>query len=109
MTFSDSDVDFDWPTLDELKQWRDVTGDEWDGDLDGTRFTAELAAAIAQVKIDVGDWDELTDLPTAKLGRAAMRMAVLMRENAGESTALLSSDPIYQAYLKGERRRFAIA
>ncbi len=109
MTFSDSDVEVDWPTLDELKQWRDVTGSEWDGAADGSRFTAELAAAVVQVKLDVGDWDELTDLPTVKLGRAAMRMAVLMRENAGESTALLSHDPIYQAYLKGERRRFAIA
>ena len=109
MTFSDSDVVADWPLLDELKQWRDVTGSEWDGSGDLTRFSAELEAAIAQVKLDVGDWDELVDLPTVKLGRAAMRMAVLMRENAGESTALLRNDPIYQAYLKGERRRFPIA
>jgi hypothetical protein len=108
MTFSDSDVEFDWPGLDELKQWRDVTGEEWDGD-DGTRFTRELAAAVAIVKLDVGDWDELTDLPDAALGEAAMRMAVLLRANAGESTAILRDDPQYQASLKGHRRRFAIA
>jgi len=109
MIDSDSDFGFDWPNLDELKQWRDVTGNEWDGTADRTRFTAELAAAIDQVKLDVGVWDELTDLPDEKLGRAAMRMAVLMRENAEVPTALLSKDPIYQAYLKGRRRRFAIA
>ena len=106
---SESEVEFDWPALDELKQWRDVTGTEWDGSGDGTRFTRELAAAVAQVKIDVGDWDELTDLPDAALGEAAMRMAVLLRANAGESTTLLSKDPQYQACLKGHRRRFPIA
>ena len=109
MTFSDSDVEVDWPTLDELKQWRDVTGSEWDGTGDNTRFTRELAAAIAIVKLDVGDWDELTDLPDEQLGEAAMRMAVLLRANAGESTAILRDDPQYQACLKGHRRRFAIA
>ena len=106
---SDSEVEFTWPELDELKQWRDVTGSEWDGSSDGTRFTRELAAAVVQVKLDVGDWDELTDLPDAALGEAAMRMAVLLRANAGETTALLSKDPQYQACLKGHRRRFAIA
>ena len=106
---SDSEVEFTWPELDELKQWRDVTGSEWDGSSDGTRFTRELAAAVAQVKLDVGEWDELTDLPDAALGEAAMRMAVLLRANAGETTALLSKDPQYQACLKGHRRRFAIA
>ena len=109
MTFSDSDGFQDWPELDELKQWRDVTGSEWDGTSDGTRFTRELAAAVAQVKLDVGLWDELTDLPDAALGEAAMRMAVLIRANAGESTTALSKDPVYQACLKGHRRRFAIA
>jgi hypothetical protein len=109
MTFSESEVETGWPDLDELKQWRDVTGSEWDGSGDNSRFTAELAAAVAQVKLDVGLWDELTDLPTIKLGRAAMRMAVMMRENAGISTQWLSKDAVYQAYLKGERRRFAIA
>jgi len=108
MTFSDSDVEFDWPELAELKQWRDVTRNEWDGSA-GTRFTRELAAAVAIVKLDVGDWDELTDLPDAALGEAAMRMAVLLRANAGESTAILRMDPQYQACLKGHHRRFAIA
>jgi hypothetical protein len=106
---SDSDFEFRWPRLDELKQWRDVTGAEWDGSGDGTRFTRELAAAIAIVKLDVGDWDELTDLPDEQLGEAAMRMAVLLRANAGEGLPQLRKDAVYQACLKGHRRRFAIA
>jgi hypothetical protein len=97
-----------WPTLDELKQWRDVTSSEWDG-TDGTRFTRELAAAVAQVKLDVGEWVEDYDIPDASLGEAAMRMAVLLRANAEIPTQLLGSDPIYQRCLKGHRRRFAIA
>ena len=105
MTFSDSDGFLDWPLLAELKRWRDMVGDQFDADA----FPRELAAAIQIVKIDVGDWDELTDLPDAALGEAAMRMAVLLRANAGESTALLSKDPQYQAALKGHRRRFPIA
>ncbi len=106
---SESEVELDWPTLDELKQYRDVTGSEWDGITDGSRFTADLATAIAQVKIDVGLWDELTDVPDESLNRAAMRMAVLLRMNAEVPPALLSNDPIYQKCLKGHRRRFAIA
>lgn len=111
MTFSDADVG--WPTLDELKQWRDVDGTEWDGapdsDSDLSRFSAELEAAIEYVKSDVGDWDELVDLPSVKQSRAAMRMAVLMRENAGIDPTRLSRDPVYQAYMRGERRRFSVA
>lgn len=103
-----SDIEFDWPTLEELKQWRDVTGSEWDGE-DGSRFTRELAAAIAIVKLDVGEWDVLTDMPDAQLGEAAMRMAVLLRANAGESSPSLRKDAQYQAALKGHRRRFPIS
>lgn len=106
------DLEFDWPTLDELKQWRDVTGDEWDGEGDSdegpSRFTRELAAAIAIVKLDVGEWDEVTDVPDAQLGEAAMRMAVLLRANGGEDLPALRKDALYQAAMKGHRRRFAI-
>lgn len=104
-----SDAAVDWPTLDELKQLRDITGSEWDGEADITRFTANLEAAIEYVKADRGDWDELTDVPNVKLARAAMRMAVLMRDNASVDMTLLARDPVYQAYMRGERERFAIA
>jgi hypothetical protein len=106
---SESEFELGWPTLSELKQYRDVTGAEWDGTEDSSRFTADLATAIAQVKIDVGLWDELTDVPDESLNRAAMRLAVLLRMNAEVPPALLTNDPIYQKCLKGHRRRFAIA
>jgi hypothetical protein len=109
MTLSESEVELDWPSIDELKQYRDVISAEWDGTTDSSRFTADLAAAITQVKIDVGLWDELTDVPDESLNRAAMRLAVLLRMNAEVPPALLSNDPIYQKCLKGHRRRFAIA
>jgi len=104
MTFSESEVELDWPTVDELKQTLDIDSNAWD-----VTMTRQLAAAIAQVKNDVGLWDELTDTPDESLAQAAMRLAVLMRTNAEVPPALLSKDPIYQNCLKGHRRRFAIA
>jgi hypothetical protein len=114
MTLSESEVELDWPTVSELKQTLDITTSDWD-----VTMTRQLAAAIAQVKIDVGLWDELTDTPDEALGQAAMRLAVLMRTNAetpvagslgaGALIPRLTQDPIYQNLLKGHRRRFAIA
>jgi hypothetical protein len=102
MTFSGADTD--WPLVGELKQLLDITGSEWDDELD-----RQVAAAIAQVKLDVGDWDEMTDLPDESLAQAAIRMAVLMRANADTGTTGLGDDPIYRALLKGHRRRFPFA
>ena len=99
-----SGADDEWPTVDELKQLLDVTSDDWDATLD-----LQLDAAIAQVKVDVGAWDDLVDIPDASLGRAAIRLAVLLRSNAEQSTALLTNDPIYQRAMKGHHRRFAIS
>lgn len=101
---SESEVELDWPTVDELKQTLDIDSSAWD-----VTMTRQLAAAVTQVKIDVGLWDELTDMPDESLAQAAMRLAVLMRTNAEVPPALLSMDPIYQSCLKGHRRRFAIA
>jgi hypothetical protein len=101
---SESEVELDWPTVSELKQTLDITNSDWD-----VTMTRQLAAAVAQVKIDVGLWDELSDLPDESLAQAAMRLAVLLRTNAEVPPALLSTDPIYQNCLKGHRRRFAIA
>lgn len=105
---------FAWPELDELKQVLDVTSDDWDGDLDNSRLTRLLAAAIAQVKDDVGNWDELTDQPDAKLAQAALQMAYLISPKIGggnlaAAAALASNDPTYQALLSGHRRRFSIS
>lgn len=100
-----SGADDQWPDVEEYKQLLDVTSDDFDATLD-----LQLDAAIAQVKLDVGAWDEMVDVPDASLGRAALRLAILLRVNAdSSSTELLSMDPIYQRFLKGHHRRFAIS
>jgi hypothetical protein len=97
-----------WPTLAALKQVLDVTSDDWDGEqhLEGIR-----QAAIEQVKLDVGDWDDASDAPDYSLARAAMLLAVRMAKAPAEANIPLeaASDPAYQRLLKGHRRRFAIA
>jgi len=97
-----------WPELDELKQVLDVTSDDWDGDLDDTRLTRLLATAIDRVKLDVGDWNELTDQPDASLAQAALRMGELLALRP-EAAAQAVSDPTYQRLLYGHRRRFGIS
>lgn len=99
-----SGVDVNWPGLEELKETLDVTSGDWD-----VQLHRQMEAAIAQVKLDVGDWDEAADLPDEGLAHAALRLAVLGRANAEAPTASLTADPVYQRYLKGHRRRFPIA
>jgi hypothetical protein len=98
-----------WPTLAALKQTLDVTSDDWDGEhhLEGIR-----QAAIAQVKLDVGDWDEASDVPDSSLARAAHLLAVRIAKapaDAPLSLTLFREDVAYQRLLNGHRRRFAIA
>lgn len=102
MTFSGADTD--WPEIAELKQLLDVTTADWDDE-----FTRQIEAAIAQVKLDVGAWDEMTDFPDEALAHAAIRMAVLLRANAERSADSLSGDATYKALLKGHRKRFSFA
>ena len=90
-----------WPTLAELKQVLDVTSDDWDDQL-----TRVLAAAIHQVKLDVGDWDDMSDTPDEDLAAAALVKAE-MASNTTTDTEVLQRR--YQSLLKGHRRRFAIA
>ncbi len=101
----------EWPELDELKQVLDVDSNDWDGDMDDTRLTRLLAAAIARVKIDVGHWDEYEDVPDDALAQAALRMAELMaqRPDSSVNETVLASDPVYRALFKGHRRVFGIA
>ena len=105
---------FAWPELDELKQVLDVTSANWDGDLDDTRLTRLLAAAIGKVKKDVGNWDELTNQPDAELAQAALQMAYLLSPKVGGGNtagvaAVAGSDPTYLALIAGHRRRFSIS
>jgi hypothetical protein len=107
----------EWPDVEELKQFLDVTGNEWDGledeseDAFSTRLSRALAAAIAYVKQDVGDWDELVDEPDASLADAAMAAAIKFATLKRQVAAVTSirQDPVYQAAIRGHRRRFAIA
>lgn len=103
----------DWPDLVELKAVLDVTGSDWDDHLQGL-----IDAAIEKVKSDVGSWDESTDTPNVRLAKAALRAAALMQTNAASTLQLeanhsiheaVDGDPIYSAYLKGQRRTFGFA
>lgn len=107
----------EWPDVEELKQFLDVTGTEWDGAEDesdmttSTRLSRALAAAIAYVKQDVGEWDELVDEPDASLADAAMAAAIkfaTLKRQAAAATAI-RTDPVYQAAMRGHRKRFSFA
>ena len=92
-----------WPDADELKQVLDVTSEDWDETLDRV-----LAAAIAQVKHDVGLWEEYLDEPDDALAQAALRMGELLALRP-EAAAQAASDPTYRRLLKGHRRVFGVA
>ena len=104
----------DWPELDELKQMLD-TGptEDWDGaETSGTgttRLSRLLAAAIAIVKDDVGDWDEDGDWPDENLAQAALQMAVLMAQKPGLNAAQLRKDPTYATLMVGKHRTFGLS
>jgi hypothetical protein len=99
----------EWPQLDELKQVLDVTSDDWDGDYDGTRLTRLLASAIEHVKRRVGSWDEYTDVPDDNLAAAALRAAQLMAPPQNRLPEAIDRDPIFNAHLYGQRRRFGLS
>ncbi len=113
----------DWPHLDELKQVLDVgETTDWDGTEDTsmgpTRLSRLLEAAIALVKQEVGDWDEMTDLPDERLAQAALRLAELLAlkpevaaavSGTGRVPSAVASDPVYRALMTGKHRRFAFS
>lgn len=90
----------DWPTLDELKQALNVTDNAWDNQLDRI-----LDAAIEQVKLDVGDWDEMVDEPDNALAAASLVKAEMSTNTTTDKDVLESR---YGVLLKGHRRRFPI-
>jgi hypothetical protein len=107
----------EWPALDELKQVLD-TGetDVWDGTSDSglpeTRLSRLLEAAIAYVKGEVGDWDELVDYPDERLAQAALRMAELLAlkpEASSAGPSNVSGDLVYRALMTGKHRRFGFS
>ncbi len=94
-----------WPTATELAQVLNIENTtDWETTIDDT-----LAAAIATVKSNVGDWVDSADLPTTNMGRAALRMAVLISQQpSGVGSPALIRDPTYQALLTGQRRKWGI-
>lgn len=93
----------DWPDTDELKRLLDVEGSDWDDHLGGL-----MAAGIARVKADVGDWDDTTDSPDERLTKAALRAAVVLQANAADP-ASLDKDAVYIGHMKGHRRVFGFS
>ena len=99
-----------WPTLTALKQTLDVTTTDWDSEF---HLQGVLDAAIAQVKLDVGDWDESADEPSVSLARAAHLLAVRIAKAPAEASEQIRfagarEEAAYGRLLKGHRRRFAI-
>ena len=93
-----------WPTLDDLRLIVDVdpNSTEFDGILQ-----KQVDAAIALVKDQVGQWDEVIDAPDAQLWGAALRAAYLL--SLKESPAAIVGDQVFMTFMTGHHRRFAIA
>ena len=95
----------DWPTL---EQFRTLLNADPESTIHDPDLTAMLASAIQRVKDDVGEWDDLIDIPDCSLAAAALRMAWLMAQSPQQAVAA-GSDPTYMLHLRGHRRRFAIS
>jgi len=93
-----------WPTLAELKKIVDVDPNSNDFDVTIQR---QLDAAIALVKAQVGEWDELIDVPDDQLSGAALRAAYLL--SLKETPTAIVLDQVFMTYMSGHHRRFAIA
>ena len=93
-----------WPTSDELKKIVDVDPNSTEFDVTIER---QMAAGIALVKQEVGQWDELIDVPDDQLSGAALRAAYLL--SLKETPTAIVLDQVFMTYMSGHHRRFAIA
>lgn len=93
-----------WPSVDELKKIVDVdpNSDEFD-----VTLARQMAAGIALVKSQVGEWDEIIDVPDDQLSGAALRAAYLL--SLKETPTAIVRDQVFMTYMTGHHRRFAIA
>jgi len=96
-----------WPDKAALLRVIDVEQLDTDDPLD-TVLENVLAAAIDQVKSDVGDWDELLDEPDESLSQAALVAAEHLALRP-EAAAAANADPRYVSLMHGKHRRFSIA
>jgi hypothetical protein len=95
-----------WPDVEQLKDNLSLSSPDnttkWDDQLE-----VLLAAAIAQVQIDVG---EPVDEPDDSLAHAALVLAISLGSTEGEPDVSAAARlPKYQRLLKGHRVRFGIA
>ena len=91
--------DVDWPDIADLRAIADVP------EGNDAALEAFLAAAIAQTKAKVGEWDELTDAPDEALAASAlMRAFELVSDRYIPRSERQSED-----LLAGHRRRFPTA
>jgi len=93
-----------WPTVDELKKIVDV---DPNSDAFDVTLERQMAAGIALVKDQVGQWDEVIDTPDDMLSGAALRAAYLL--SLRETPAAIVRDQVFSTYMSGHHRRFAIA
>lgn len=93
-----------WPTSDELKKLVDVDPESHEFDVTINR---QMAAGIALVKDQVGEWDDLIDVPDDGLSGAALRAAYLL--SLKETPTAIVRDQVFMTYMAGHHRRFAIA
>jgi uncharacterized protein YfeS len=92
--------DIGWPEVDDLKRRLNVL----DMSIHNTEMAVILAAAIDQIKLEVGDWDELTDMPNEALAEAALARAVELGSDVMPPRSERKSNQL----LMGQRRRFPI-
>lgn len=88
-----------WPTAAEVKARLDVTSTDWDDAIDKL-----LAAAIAEIKAEVGTWVESVDSPDDALSQAALERAVEYG-----TTGEPSEHPKSERLMLGHRKRFGTA
>lgn len=89
-----------WPSIDDLRVLANVPeGNDHDAQLESF-----LAAAIAETKAQVGEWDDSDDVPTHSLAASAlMRAFELVADVYVPRGERKSADLLY-----GQRRRFSI-
>ena len=92
--------DVDWPEVEDLKRRLDVQ----DTSVHDVEMEVILAAAIAQIKTEVGEWDELTDAPNENMAEAALDRAVELGSDVLPPRLERKSEQL----LYGQRRRFGI-
>ena len=92
----------DWPDAEELKQVLNINSTDWD-----ETVYRVMAAGIAKVKADRGNWDDLTDVPDDNMAQAALRMGELLALRP-EAAADTIKDPTYDRLMTGRRRVFGV-